>query len=88
MRKTDRILVLERINPDKKDTGLFDPQVLAGTNQLHAVMDPNTIMWTLKYEKGLVPEPLKHRFTDFRSLKKHAEDYFANKNIKIVEVKD
>jgi hypothetical protein len=87
MRSTDRLFVLERINPNKKDVGLFDPDVFEGKNALHAVMEPNT-MWRCRYERGIPPKPLQGVWTDFKSLKKHAEVYLATKNIRIVEIKD
>lgn len=88
MRNTDRILVLEKIDPKNKDTGMIDPQVFEGKNNLHAVMDPGTCMWSLRYERGIVPTPLRQKFTDFKTLKLQAEVYLRTKNIKIVEVKD
>lgn len=87
MRSNDRLFVLERINPDKKDTGLFDPEVFEGKNSLHAVMDPDT-MWRCKYERGIPPKPLQQRYTNFKLLKQHIEQYLASKNIRIVEIKD
>lgn len=85
MQPTDNILVLEKIDP-KGDTGLFDPEVFKGKNNLHVVMDPSTCLWSFKYERGLVPPALKDRFTSLNFAKQHAEIYFATKNIKIVEV--
>lgn len=87
-RSTDRILVLERVNPDNKDTGLFDPQVLSGTNKLHAVMDTRTCMWSLKYDRGIIPEALRQKFTSFRTLHEITETYLRLRNIKIVQVID
>lgn len=88
MRSTDRILVLEKIDPRNKETGLMDPKAFTGENKLHAVMDLSTALWYMKYERGIVPPQLKNKFTDFNTLKKHAENYFKTRNIKIAEVID
>lgn len=88
LRSTDRILVLERVNKADKHIGLIDPKVFTGDNNLHAVMDPSTCMWTFKYEHGMVPPQLRSKFTDFNTLKKHAEIYFNTKSIRITGVKD
>jgi hypothetical protein len=88
MRQNDRILVLEKIDPKSKDNTLIDSRVFTGENQLHAVMDTNNCMWTLRYEHGTIPPALRMKFTDFKSMLKIVEDYFKNKNIKIVKVVD
>lgn len=88
MRNTDRILVLERIDSKNKDAGMVDPGVFEGKNNLHAVMDEKTCLWSLRYERGIVPGPLRERYTDFKTLKQQTEIYLRTKNIKITEVKD
>lgn len=85
MKSNDRILVLEKID-DGKGVGLVDPKVFTGNNKLHAVMDEGTLLWSFRYDHGIVPGPLKDRFSSFKVLKQHAEDYFRNRNIKIKEV--
>ncbi len=87
MRSIDRIIVLERVDP-KKEVGLFDTQVFTGKNNLHAVMDQRTCMWSLKYERGLVPEAIRYKFTNFKILLDQLTSYLAMKNIRIVEIKD
>lgn len=90
MRSPDRILVLkvkEGQNP-KSSKGLIDNRLFTGENKLHAVMDQQSALWTLKYEQGAVPGALQCAFTSFRALKAHAETYFKNRNIEIVEVQD
>jgi hypothetical protein len=93
MRSSDRVLKLEIMEGKKamSSTGIIDPRLFKDGedgNQLHAVMDPETCMWSFKYEKGAVPPALKGVFTGFKALKKHAENYFEGRNIKITEVKD
>lgn len=87
LRSTDRILVLEKISKDK-DTTMLDQRVFTGENNLHAVMDPSTLMWSMKYDRGHVPAPLKAKFTEFRFLKQYADAYFKTKSIVIKEVID
>jgi hypothetical protein len=87
MRSTDRILVLEKIDP-KGDTGLIDPKVFKGENNLHAVMDQGTCLWSFKHDRGMVPAPLRNKYTSFKAAREQAEEYFRQKNIRIVEVKD
>lgn len=93
MRASDRVLVLEVIDGKKplSSTGLVDIRLFKEGdegNKLHAVMDPETCMWTFKYEKGILPPALKGQYTGFKALKKHAEGYFEQRNIRIKEVKD
>lgn len=90
MRSPDRVLELEVIpgKGAKTNTGMVDVSLFTGDNKLHARMDNETTLWGLQYEKGLVPEPLKQKFTSFKVLKKFAEDYFIKRNIIIKEVHD
>jgi hypothetical protein len=90
MRSSDRELVLSII-PGKEArgaTGLVDTNLFTGTNKLHAKMDPQSTFWYFQYEKGILPEPLKQKFTSFKILMKHADEYFKKRNIEIKEVKD
>ena len=87
MRSPDRVLVLNVIDPKEK-TGLIDPQVFAGNNPLHAKRDDQAGLWYLQYEKGILPEPLKQKFTSFKALLKYSDDYFKKRDINIKEVKD
>ena len=90
MRSPDRILVLkvkEGMKPIST-TGAADPRLFTGENKLHAVMDEQSCLWRMKYDMGIVPEPLKGTFTGFKQLKKFAEQYYDKRNIEIVEVKD
>lgn len=84
----DRVLVLEPIDGKKplSSTGLVDPRLFTGGNKLHAIMDKQTSLWTLKYDDGLVPPALRSQYTGFRILKEHCEQYFAKRNMRIKEV--
>jgi hypothetical protein len=93
MRSPDRILKLEPMEGKKtlNSMGIVDPRLFKDGedgNQLHAVMDIDSCLWSFRYEKGSVPPALKGTFTGFRALKKYAEEYFTLRNIKITEVKD
>lgn len=89
-KKSDRVLVLKVIDGKKpiSSTGLVDPRLFTGGNKLHAVMDPQHMLWYFKYEQGGLPEVLKQKFTSFRMLKAHADDYFGKRNMVIEEVLD
>jgi len=90
MRSSDRIMELSVIDGQKSlsSTGMVDTKLFTGKNRLHAVMDPQTTLWSFKYEEGILPQPLKGTFTGFKALRKFAEDYFNKRNIQIKEVKD
>lgn len=89
-RSSDRVLVLKLMD-DKAPiatTGLADRRIFTGENNLHAVMDPQTCLWNMRYDAGTVPQPLKQSFTSFKALYEYAEGYFKRRNILISEVKD
>jgi hypothetical protein len=90
MRSTDRVLVLSVIDGKdaKRTTGLVDTNLFTGSNTLHAKMDPETSFWYLQYEKGILPEPLKNKYTSFKILLKFVTEYFQRRNIEIKEIKD
>lgn len=90
MRSPDRILVLSVIDGKaaRSSTGMIDPKLFTGENKLHGKMDTATTLWYFQYENGILPQPLKTKFTSFKALKKHADDYFKTRNIEIKEVLD
>ena len=90
MRSRDRILKLEIIDGKKptSSTGLTDSRLFSGENKLHAVADPQTGLWTFKYEMGGVPPVLRCQFTSFKKLLEFASDYYIKRNIRITEVID
>lgn len=85
---SDRVLVLEVIDGEKpkSSTGLTDSRLFTGANKLHAIMDIQSTLWSLKYEMGGVPEEFKQRFTSFSKLKSFVDDYYATRNVRIKEV--
>lgn len=93
MRSPDRTLKLELIDGKKpiNSTGMVDSRLFKDgddKNRLHAIMDQQTNLWGLKYEKGAIPGGLEGQWTSFARCKSHAEDYFHTRNIKVVEVID
>lgn len=86
---SDRVIKLEVIDAKlpKTSTGMVDTSLFTGDNNLHARIDPQTLMWTVHYEKGAVPGSLKEqRWTSFAKLYKDLEQYFKDRNIKITEI--
>lgn len=90
LRSEDRVFILAPIEGKNTITnsGLVDNRLFTGTNKLHAIMDPQTLMWSLKFEKGIVPAPLKQKFTKFSLLEKFVRDYFKARNIEVKEIID
>lgn len=88
MKSPDRVLVLKVKDGMKpmSTTGAADPRLFTGENKLHAILDEQLGLWRMKYDMGVVPEPLKGSFTNFQALKKFAEAYYDKRNIEIVEV--
>lgn len=84
----DRVLVLETVDKKKplSSSGLVDSRLFTGENKLHAIKDPQTNLWSFKYEMGGLPAPLKQSFTSWSMLKKFASDYFAKRNVFIKEI--
>ena len=89
-RNTDRIIKLKVIDGTKpiNTKGMVDSRLFTGENNLHAIMNENDGLWAIKYDSGILPNHLKQRFTSFRLLYKHVENYFQGRNVEISEVKD
>lgn len=85
----DRILKLEIMDGKKamSSIGTVDPTLFKEDgNKLHMKMDPETCLWTFHYEKGKIPPALQGTFTGAKMAKKHADAYFAQRNVRISEV--
>ena len=72
----------------KSETGLVDPRLFTGENNIFAVRHPPTSLWSFKYESGILPQSLKKSFTNINALVKYAEEYFGRRGMEIVEVRD
>jgi hypothetical protein len=93
MRSPDRILILRPMEGKKPlDTMMrVYPRLFKegdDANKLHALMDLETSLWSMKYERGHVPAALSGRFTGFKQLLDAAKNYYNQRNIDIIEVKD
>lgn len=91
LRSHDRVLKLEVIDGKKakSSTGLLDPRLFTGDQNIHLIMDIQTNLWSFRYSNnGLLPEPLKGQFTSFSKGYDHARNYFEKRNVKITEVID
>lgn len=86
LRSNDRILVLEKQDKTSKDSGMLDPKLFEGKNNLHCYIDGG--LWYFKMEHGLIPIPLRQKFTSFKTAKETAEAYFKTRNVRIVDVLD
>lgn len=72
----------------KSTTGLVDNRLFTGKANVYAVRDTQMNIWALKYSQGILPQPLKQKFTRFEDLKEFADGYFKRRNLQIVEVID
>lgn len=90
MASSDRILIVRPMAGKKplSGTGLVDPRLFTGGNQLHAIQDPLTTMWTFKYELGITPPVLKQKWTSFDKGLAFVKNYFKRRNLEIVEIRD
>ncbi len=86
----DRTFVLKPVEGKKplNTLGAADPRLFTGENVVHAVMDRQTTLWSIKYSKGLPSPVLRNKYTSFSKLKSDLTDYFKKRNIEIVDVKD
>lgn len=91
MRSNDRVLVLEVIDGTKPKTatGLTDSRLFSGeeNDSLHAVQSP-TGLWTCKYSRSTLPEPLRQTFTSFNRLREYVDGYYNRRNLRIAKVID
>lgn len=85
-RSLDRIFVLEATG--KLEDGKVDTRLVNGNNKLHAVRDPQMPIWRLKLDQGTLPEAFKSSFTSFTALRKHVEQYYIKRGVKVTEVLD
>jgi hypothetical protein len=87
----DRVLKLAIMDGKKpmSSIGTVDPSLFKEDgNKLHIKMDPETCLWSFSYEKGKIPPALNGQFTGAKSAIKHAELYFAQRNVSVAEVID
>jgi hypothetical protein len=90
VKKEDRILRLEVLPGEKPKTtsGQTDNRLFTGETALHAVRTAPYDLWVLKYEHGVLPEPLKQKFTAFSKLFNFVDGYFRRRGFRIIKVED
>jgi hypothetical protein len=86
----DRIFIFKPIEGMERlsSTGMIDQRVLNGENRLHAIKEPATGLWYVKYDKGGVPPALKEKWTSFNTMKKQIAEYYRKRGVETVEVED
>lgn len=72
----------------ERQDGLIDKRLFTGGNNLHAILDRQTMLWGLAYDSGVLPQQLQQRFTGLTPLYKTVRDYFDKRNVDIVEIID
>lgn len=84
----DRVFVLKAIEGEssRNGAGIVDKRLFTGSNRLHAIRDGQTSLWSLKYDSGILPEPLKQSFTTFQKLREYVAGYFQRRGVQITEV--
>lgn len=83
----DKVIALAR-RPNAKNTdGMLDNRLFNGGNNLNAILEDNGL-WSLRYDHGLVPEPLKQKFTSFSMALRTAKYYFDSRNVDVKEIID
>jgi hypothetical protein len=89
-RSTDRILVLKPKEGGAKEKagGQTNNRLFRGSNNIHAIMNPKTCLWYLRYDDGMLQAPLKQRFVSFEDAYKFTKNFFAKRNVDIAEVID
>jgi hypothetical protein len=88
MNSDDRVLVLRTMEGKKAtdSAGKIDPRLFTGENRLHAIFDPRTGMWNMRYETGGLPGALQEKFLEFSQLEEAARKYFKTRNVEVVDV--
>ena len=90
--KSDRVIILKPMEGKRAlssaATSLPDARLFTGENKLHAIMNPCNGLWSMQYERGVLPGNLTGQFTTFEKLLTHARSYYGRRNVEIVEVID
>lgn len=90
MMSDNRVLILKVMEGKtaKDYSGKVDPRLFTGENKLHGIYDPQSGMWNMRYQTGILAEPLRQKFTTFEDLYAFAKKYFATRNVEIAGVID
>ncbi len=85
-RSLDRVFVLEFLPNAAK--AKIDTRLLDGNNRLHAIKDKQLSIWSFKLDHGQLPEAFKSSYTSFNNARKHVEQYFIKRGVKVTEILD
>jgi hypothetical protein len=90
MIKDDIIIVLKVSDTTKPRSvsGMVDYRLFKGGNNLHIVMDPETCLWSLKFDSGIVPPEIKQQYTSYKKALQAVANYYAKRGVEIKEVQD
>lgn len=86
----DRVIVLAPM-PGKTAravSGQVDSRLFNGENRLHALRDPQTGLWSLRYDHGITQQSLQQRFTTWQKIYDFTKTYFGRRDIEIKEIID
>ena len=88
MHTLDRIIVLKPMEGKEPmdSKGHVDKRLFSGENKLHAVFDNQKGFWFMRYDQGAIPGALDMQFVELSKLMDFVRNYFAKRNIEIVEV--
>lgn len=90
LRKTDIIIVLKPVEGKSAKNALMevDNRLFTGKNNLHAIMDIQTCLWSLKFDSGLLPPLLRQQFTSWTKLLTLVKEYYSRRDVVIAEIRD
>lgn len=85
---SDKTLVVKPIEGVKprSTTGLVDNRIFTGKANVHAVRDTQTNLWSVHYAQGILPQPLRQKFTRYEDLYDFVNGYFKRRGLYIAEV--
>ena len=86
----DRVIVLapKAGKTAKSVSGQVDNRLFTGENRLHGLRDPQSGLWSLRYDHGITQQPLQQRFTTWQKTYDFVKSYFDRRDIEIKEIID
>lgn len=89
-RKTDIVIVLRPKEGKTAKNALMevDNRLFTGKNNLHAIMDIQTCLWSLKFDSGLLPPLLRQQYTSFTKLLIDVKNYYSRRDVVVAEIID
>lgn len=90
VKKDRRVISLRPIDNKKPLTtsGAIDSRLFTGENQLVAIYDTASGMWSARYTIGATPMGLQQRFTLFNELVEYLRQFYRLRNVEISGIKD